>query len=87
MCRNLAIEWAEKNTRVDAVGPAYCDTEMLGAIGRARPVVMKIWLDDMPIRRLIAPREVADAVAFLVTDAACGITGHEMMVDGGYSAN
>lgn len=85
MCRNLAIEWAEKNIRVNAVGPSYADTEMLTAVGRTRPEVMKQWLDDIPIHRLIAPREVADAVAFLVSDAASGITGHELMVDGGYS--
>jgi len=47
---------------------------------------MRVWLDDMPIHRLIDPREVADAVAFLASDAASGITGHELMVDGGYSA-
>ena len=85
MCRNLAVEWATKNIRVNAVGPGYCDTDMLGAVGRERPHVMKVWLEDLPIHRLITPREVADAVAFLVSDAASGITGHELMVDGGYS--
>jgi len=71
---------------VNAVGPAYADTEMLAEVGRSRPEQMRVWLDDMPIHRLIDPREVADAVAFLASDAASGITGHELMVDGGYSA-
>lgn len=87
MCRNLAVEWAAKNIRINAVGPAYTDTEMLQTVGRTRPEVMRQWLDDMPIRRLMAPREVADAVAFLASDAASGITGHELMVDGGYSVS
>lgn len=85
LCRNVAVEWARHNIRVNAVGPAYADTQMLAKVGVERPEVMKMWLGDMPNGRLIAPREVADAVAFLVSDAASGITGHELMVDGGYS--
>ncbi len=87
MCRNVAIEWASKNIRVNAVGPGYTDTVMLEEVGKTRPAVMKQWLEDMPIHRLMAPREIADAVAFLASDAASGITGHELMVDGGYSVS
>ncbi|MCB8883568.1 SDR family oxidoreductase [Acidisoma cellulosilytica] len=86
LCRNVAVEWASSGVRVNAVGPAYADTEMLAEVGRTRPEVMRAWLADMPIGRLIAPREVAQTVAFLVSDAASGITGQNLMVDGGYSA-
>jgi NAD(P)-dependent dehydrogenase (short-subunit alcohol dehydrogenase family) len=85
LCRNIAIEWADKNIRVNAVAPGYTDTTLLGAVGRERPEIMKQWLDDIPVRRLITPQEVADTVAFLASDAASGITGHELFVDGGYS--
>jgi NAD(P)-dependent dehydrogenase (short-subunit alcohol dehydrogenase family) len=85
LCRNVAVEWAKHKIRVNAVGPAYADTEMLAQVGRERPAVMQQWLADMPIGRVIAPREVADAVAFLVSDAASGISGHNLMVDGAYS--
>jgi NAD(P)-dependent dehydrogenase (short-subunit alcohol dehydrogenase family) len=85
LCRNISVEWAGKNVRVNAVAPGYTDTELLGAVGRTRPEIMKQWLSDIPFGRLIAPREVADAVAFLASDAASGITGHELVVDGGYS--
>lgn len=84
LCRNISAEWANKNIRVNAVAPGYTDTELLGVVGKTRPEIMSQWLADVPIRRLIAPREVADAVAFLASDAASGITGHELMVDGGY---
>jgi NAD(P)-dependent dehydrogenase (short-subunit alcohol dehydrogenase family) len=85
LCRNIAIEWADKNIRVNAVAPGYTDTTLLGAVGRERPEIMGQWLSDIPVNRLIAPQEVADAVAFLASDAASGITGHELFVDGGYS--
>jgi NAD(P)-dependent dehydrogenase (short-subunit alcohol dehydrogenase family) len=85
LCRNISVEWADKNVRVNAVAPGYTDTELLGVVGRTRPEIMSQWLSDIPFGRLIAPREVADAVAFLASDAASGITGHELIVDGGYS--
>ncbi|MBB3649332.1 NAD(P)-dependent dehydrogenase (short-subunit alcohol dehydrogenase family) [Rhizobium sp. BK619] len=85
LCRNIAVEWADHNIRVNAVAPGYCDTTLLGAVGRARPDVLKQWLEDIPQHRLIAPREIADAVSFLASDAASGITGQELVVDGGYS--
>jgi NAD(P)-dependent dehydrogenase (short-subunit alcohol dehydrogenase family) len=84
MCRNLAIEWAKTGVRVNAVAPSYTRTNMLRSVGEERPAVMAQWLADMPIGRLMEPREIADAVAFLASDAASGITGHELLVDGGY---
>lgn len=85
MCRNLAVEWAKAGIRVNAVAPAYTKTAMLRASGDTQPGYMKQWLEDMPVGRLMETHEVADAVAFLASDAASGITGVELMVDGGYS--
>ena len=85
MCRNLAVEWAKAGIRVNAVAPAYTKTAMLQASGDTQPGFMKQWLDDMPVGRLMETHEVADTVAFLASDAASGITGVELMVDGGYS--
>ena len=72
--------------RVNAVGPGYTDTEMLAEVGRSRPEVMQRWLDDIPMGRLLRREEIASSIAFLLSDAASGITGHLMMVDAGYSA-
>jgi NAD(P)-dependent dehydrogenase (short-subunit alcohol dehydrogenase family) len=85
MCRVLGVEWAKQGVRINAVGPGYTDTEMLAEVGRTSPKTMAMWLDDTPYGRLMKPSEIASGVAFLVSDAASGITGHLLMVDGGYS--
>ncbi len=85
MCRVLAVEWAKSGVRINAVGPGYTDTELLAEVGRTSPEVMAMWLDDTPYGRLMKPEEIASGVAFLVSDAASGISGHLLMVDGGYS--
>ncbi|MCB1486584.1 MAG: SDR family oxidoreductase [Bauldia sp.] len=87
MCRVLGCEWAPEGVRVNAVGPGYTDTEMLAEVGRAKPEVLKMWLDDIPMGRLLDRREIASSVAFLLSDAASGITGHLLMADAGYSVS
>jgi len=82
----LAIEWAEKGIRVNAVGPAYVATEMTQrniAAGNVNEAQIKA---RIPLGRLAKPADVADAVAFLLSDQASFITGHSLYVDGGWLA-
>ncbi|MBB3931157.1 NAD(P)-dependent dehydrogenase (short-subunit alcohol dehydrogenase family) [Kaistia hirudinis] len=86
LCRVVGVEWAPHNVRVNAVGPGYTETEMLKKVGVAQPSVMAAWMNDIPARRLLQPAEIANAVAFLASDAASGITGQLLMADLGYSS-
>ena len=58
----------------------------LKKVGLEQPAVMKAWIDDIPMKRLLQPAEIASAIGFLVSDAASGITGQVVMTDAGYSA-
>ena len=82
----LAIEWAERRIRVNAVGPAYIATEMTRrniAAGNVNEDQIK---RRIPLRRLGQPADVADAVSFLLSDHAAFITGQSLYVDGGWLA-
>ena len=82
----LAIEWAEKRIRVNAVGPAYVATEMTQrniAAGNVSEAQIKA---RIPLGRLAQPGDVASAVSFLLSDQASFITGQSLYVDGGWLA-
>jgi len=82
----LAIEWAGKGIRVNAIGPAYVATEMTMrniAAGNISEAQIKA---RIPLGRLAQPADVADAVSFLLSDQASFITGQSLYVDGGWLA-
>jgi NAD(P)-dependent dehydrogenase (short-subunit alcohol dehydrogenase family) len=85
MTRALAVEWAGRGVRVNAVAPTWVRTDLTkGLFGNAE--LMDRILDMTPMRRLPEPSDVADAIVFLASDQARLITGHTLPVDGGYLA-
>lgn len=83
LTQTLAIDYASKGIRVNAVCPGYIDTPLLSGIDQ----IAKKDLEDLhPIGRLGKPEEVANVVSFLASDEASFVNGTAILVDGGYVA-
>jgi NAD(P)-dependent dehydrogenase (short-subunit alcohol dehydrogenase family) len=88
LTRQLAIEYAGRNIRVNAVSPGTIDTPMIDDMRNdpARRDKYDWLLARHPIGRFGRPEEVATAILFLASDEASFITGANLPVDGGYTA-
>ena len=85
LTKTMAVEWAARGVRVNAVAPAYVDTEMTAEVKRRDK--LRRWVEDRtPMGRFGRPEEVAWPVVFLCSDAAAYITGTTLYVDGGWTA-
>jgi 3-oxoacyl-[acyl-carrier protein] reductase len=80
LTRTVAMELAGRNITVNAVAPGFIRTDMTAGLGEE--LIKKIE-EQVPLGRLGQPRDVADAVLFLASEAASYITGHVLTVDGG----
>lgn len=86
LTRVLAIEWADRGVRVNAVAPGVTRTEMVERAIATGAVDEQLYVGRTPLRRLAEPSEIADAVVFLASDRASFVTGTTLVVDGGWSA-
>lgn len=81
-----ALELAKQGIRVNAVAPAAIATDMIdrfvGKEGQMRDYLTGLH----PIGRLGLPREIADAVVWLASEQASFVTGHSLILDGGFTA-
>lgn len=87
LTRQAAISYVRDNIRVNAVSPGPTLTEVTGPLLEQAPEVMQGVIDALcPRGHLSSAEEVAEAAVFLCSNAASGITGHSLPVDGGQLA-
>jgi NAD(P)-dependent dehydrogenase (short-subunit alcohol dehydrogenase family) len=89
LTKALAVSYATQGIRVNCICPGWVDTPMnqrlaeeLGGMEHLTPIILR----QQPNGRMLSTREIGNAVAFLASDEASGITGAALYVDGGASA-
>jgi 2-deoxy-D-gluconate 3-dehydrogenase len=85
LTRVLAIEWAPLGITVNAVGPTFVITPLTQSTWDD-PVMREDLLKRIPLGRVGVPEDIVGAVVFLASPAASLITGHTLLVDGGWTA-
>jgi NAD(P)-dependent dehydrogenase (short-subunit alcohol dehydrogenase family) len=86
LTKTAALEFAQKNIRVNCVCPGFIRTAMVeramdkGAVSEDQMIAIE------PVGRLGRPEEIAEGVSWLLSDAASFVTGHTLTIDGGWTA-
>lgn len=84
LTKSLAVEWAKRGVRVNAVAPTYIETPLLHDLEN-QPGLIQKWLDMTPAERMGQPHEVASLVQFLASEASSLLTGSIITADAGYT--
>ncbi len=88
--RAVAAEAGPKGVRVNAVCPGFTDTPLLEqylAVQDDPDAAREALREGYPLKRLGEPEEIADCIIFLASDRASWVTGHGLVVDGGYATS
>lgn len=85
LTRTFAAEWAPLGIRVNAVAPTFTRTALAESVLAANPALRQEVEAKVLLGRPAEPSEIAAPVVFLLTSAAAMITGHTLVVDGGWT--
>ncbi len=86
LTKTAALEFAPKGVRVNAVCPGVIETPMVERMIESTKLEREAFERQEPIGRLGQPREIGEAVTWLLSDASSFVTGVAMPVDGGFVA-
>ena len=85
MTKSVAMEYATKNIRVNAVCPGYTESSLLDQLIAAKPDMDAILKSVIPMKRYGKAEEIAEAAVWLASDSTKFITGQTITLDGGTS--
>jgi len=80
MTKSFALEGAPRNVRFNSVTPGFIATDMTNEL---KDEIKERYISNIPLKRFAQPKEVAEAVAFLLSDSSSYITGETLKVNGG----
>jgi 3-oxoacyl-[acyl-carrier protein] reductase len=80
LTKSLAKELAPRSVRVNAIAPGFIETEMTAKLSQD---VVQLYLNNIPMKRMGTPEEVAQLAVFLASDMSSYITGQVIRIDGG----
>ena len=86
LTKTAALEYAQKNLRVNCVCPGFIRTAMVERAMDKAMLAEEQMIAIEPIGRLGKPEEIAEGVCWLFSDASSFVTGHSLTIDGGWTA-
>ena len=86
LTKSAALEFAKQGIRINAVLPAVIETDMYRRFAGEKPETQAAMTALHPIGRIGTPDEIADAVIWLSSNKSSFVTGHSLLVDGGFTA-
>ncbi len=86
LTKTVALEYASRNIRVNAVCPGFIETPMLERVTDASAKIRDQLIRSVPMRRVAQPSEIGETVAWLMSEKSSYITGVALPVDGGWVA-
>ena len=84
LTKSLAVEWIDKNVRVNCISPGYIGTDLILSNEGLKPLIEK-WNAMAPMGRMGKPEELQAIVVYLAGDCSTFTTGSDFVVDGAFT--
>lgn len=84
LTKTLALEWADHNIRVNAISPTICIKDSTINLLELPNIKEKL-LSKIPLKRFCTSKDIIGAIIFLACDSSSMITGHNLLIDGGWT--
>src|SRR5262245_33885854 len=83
LTKSVALEYAKSGIRINAIAPGGVETDMEKRVIGSNRQLVETFVSMHPIGRIADPKEIANAVVWLLSDKASFVIGHTLLVDGG----